>query len=440
MLKVLFDMTTKKTWGRAKRASTSIIVISLLILSLAPVLVAYFHVTMNKFKGDLSSAVYHVFSEQKLDLVPVFSWKVSGMVLFWILFQIMLYVFLPGKQSYGQMTPAGHQLQYKTNGLFAWGVSVFLFCILSIFGYGAVIAQNFGSIFIAANIYGYLLSIFVYFKAIYKPSHSNDCKYSGSRIYDFYMGIEFNPRINSFDFKLFHNGRPGIIGWSLISASFGFLQYINFGSVSNSMVLVNILHNLYIVDFFYHEDWYLRTIDICHDHFGFYLAWGDSVWLPFLYTLQSQYLAFNYVDLSNLSFFFIFSLGVLGYVIFRTTNNQKDKVRKTNGKCLIFNKRPKILRLNYKTTDGNSHKTLLLYSGFWGMSRHMNYLGDLLISLAMCLACGFNHISPYFYIIYMVILLINRIYRDDERCRQKYGNAWEEYCKLVPFKLIPFVF
>jgi len=34
---------------------------------------------------------------------------------------------------------------------------------------------------------------------------------------------------------------------------------------------------IYVVDFFANEDWYLRTIDICHDHFGFYLAWGDLV-------------------------------------------------------------------------------------------------------------------------------------------------------------------
>lgn len=27
-------------------------------------------------------------------------------------------------------------------------------------------------------------------------------------------------------------------------------------------------HLLYVLDFFYNEDWYLRTIDICHDHFG----------------------------------------------------------------------------------------------------------------------------------------------------------------------------
>ena len=41
-----------------------------------------------------------------------------------------------------------------------------------------------------------------------------------------------------------------------------------------------------MLDFFWNEAWYLKTIDICHDHFGWYLGWGDCVWLPYLYTLQ----------------------------------------------------------------------------------------------------------------------------------------------------------
>lgn len=31
------------------------------------------------------------------------------------------------------------------------------------------------------------------------------------------MGIEFNPRFGkTWDWKLFHNGRPGIIAWTLM--------------------------------------------------------------------------------------------------------------------------------------------------------------------------------------------------------------------------------
>ena len=38
---------------------------------------------------------------------------------------------------------------------------------------------------------------------------------------------------------------------------------------------------------------------------------------------------------------------------------------------------------------------------------------------------------------YLTILLLDRTYRIDERCLQKYGNYWREYCAQVPYKLIP---
>lgn len=56
------------------------------------------------------------------------------------------------------------------------------------------------------------------------------------------MGIEFNPRIGKwFDFKLFFNGRPGIVAWTLINLSFAAKQRELHGHVTNSMVLVNVL-------------------------------------------------------------------------------------------------------------------------------------------------------------------------------------------------------
>ena len=47
------------------------------------------------------------------------------------------------------------------------------------------------------------------FSAHVFPTNAEDSKFSGSMIYDFLMGIEFNPRIWDLDFKLFFNGRPG---------------------------------------------------------------------------------------------------------------------------------------------------------------------------------------------------------------------------------------
>lgn len=40
------------------------------------------------------------------------------------------------------------------------------------------------------------------------------------------------------------------------------------GYVTNSMLGVIALQTIYVVDFFINENWYTRTIDISHDHFG----------------------------------------------------------------------------------------------------------------------------------------------------------------------------
>jgi 7-dehydrocholesterol reductase len=334
---------------------------------------------------------------------------------------------------------------YKVNGLYAWIISHVAFVLGSSFFLNffkaSIVYHNWGGLLVAANVYGYILTLFSYVKARLFPSHPEDCKYSGSFIYDLYMGIEFNPRFGKlWDFKLFHNGRPGIVAWTLINLSFAAAQYEIYGFVSNSMILVNFLHFLYVIDFFINEDWYLRTIDIAHDHFGFYLAWGDSVWLPFMYTLQSHYLVRHPVVLNDSVSFIVFALGLFGYYIFRSVNYQKDIIRRTDGKCMIWGKPARVIRAKFVTSDGKEHSSLLLASGWWGLARHFNYTGDLILSFAMCFACGTQHLLPYFYFVYMVILLLNRIQRDDARCTGKYGKYWEEYKKLVPNALIPFVF
>ena len=38
------------------------------------------------------------------------------------------------------------------------------------------------------------------------------------------------------------------------------------------------------------------------------------------------------------------------------------------------------------------------------------------------------------------ILLFDRAFRDDARCAAKYGAYWDQYRKLVPYKVVPGVF
>lgn len=129
---------------------------------------------------------------------------------------------------------------HQVNGLLVWVVTHVLFltgCLYFDLFPGSIIQNNWGGLLVAANVYGYFLTFFSYAKALLFPSHPEDRKFSGSIIYDIFMGVEFNPRFGKlWDFKLFHNGRPGIIAWTLINLSFAFAQV---GRIAEFIILLH---------------------------------------------------------------------------------------------------------------------------------------------------------------------------------------------------------
>lgn len=440
-------------WGRQGVTDWGTVLTSVFMLTFCPIMTNWFLISCTQHQCNIATMPTQLLRTSSLNEVKALLWswcpqptlQATKIWVSWVAAQAFMYQFVPGKIGYGQATPAGHVLPYNVNGLTCYLISHAAFLLGNYLGYYkiSVIADNWVGLFVIANIGGYALTALCMIKAYVAPSHPSDRKFTGSHIYDYFMGIEFNPRIGEmFDFKLFFNGRPGIIAWTLIDISFAGAQYNKIGYVTNSMWIVIALHALYVVDFFWNEDWYLRTIDIAHDHMGFYLAWGDLVWLPLMYTLQAQYLYYNPVDLSHVSVVAILSIGLIGYYIFRATNHQKDVVRSNDGNVMIWGKKAEVIRTTFKTSDGKVHKSLLICSGWWGLAHQINYFGDLLISLAMCLACGFgpNALLGYFYIIYMFILLNHRILRSEARCRAKYGKYWDEYCEKVKYKMIPGIY
>lgn len=448
-------MTSKATllWGRASQAGWITTINCLMILIFSPLVVVYFMAAAFLFDCSLMAPIQALLegSFSLADLLPPFSWRALGILGAWLLFQVILaripnYLGYPFAPSYrggdlkGEVTPAGNQLTYRINGLQAWLISVGVFLAGSI-GLGlfssTVIFDEWGPLLWGANLLGFLLALAVYIKSKVFPSYPDDCKVSGNFIYDFFMGVELNPRIGPLDLKLFFNGRPGIIGWTLINLSFAAAQYSLYGTVTLSMILVNLLQGLYVLYFFWKEAWYLKTIDIHHDHFGWMLAWGDAVWLPYMYTLQGLYLVFHPVELSWGAALFILIFGLLGFTLFASANNQKDRFRESAGKTLIWGKPAESLSCEYLTRDGSKRESRLLLSGWWGIGRHMNYTGDLILSLAYSLACGFESPFPYFYFLFLSILLIHRCLRDEKRCEGKYGAAWTTYVKMVPYRILP---
>ena len=134
--------------------------------------------------------------------------------------------------------------------------------------------------------------------------------------------------------------------------------------------------------------------------------------------------------LSPLAIAAILALNVIGYTIFRGSNSQKDAFR-TNPS------HPSVAHLRTLSTSTGRK---LIVSGWWGASRHINYFGDWLLAWSWCLPCGFGSPVPFFYVAYFGALLLHRDRRDGAACAVKYGKDWDAYCKLVPWRIVPYVY
>lgn len=160
------------------------------------------------------------------------------------------------------------------------------------------------------------------------------------------------------------------------------------------------------------------------------LSFGDLVWVPFTFSLQARFLVSHPVHLGVFGILGVIALNGVSYYIFRESNGQKDMFRNNPDS-------EKAKKIGYIETKKGSK---LMISGWWGIARHINYLGDWLMGLSWCLTTGFSTPITYFYIVYFAVLLVHRERRDNEKCHLKYGEDWEKYCKLVKYRIIPFVY
>ncbi|XP_036405784.1 delta(14)-sterol reductase LBR isoform X2 [Megalops cyprinoides] len=360
--------------------------------------------------------------------------KVFGIVVLWILFQMALSMLPVGKVVDGMPLKGGKKLKYRINGFYAF---LFTAAALGVAMYKGVdlsyIHTHFLQFAVSSLILSTLLSVYLYIRSRWAPSDElAPGGNSGNVIYDFFIGHELNPRIKNFDLKYFCEMRPGLIGWIVINFAMllAEMKLQKLSSPSVAMILVNCFQLLYVVDGLWNEEAILTTMDIVHEGFGFMLAFGDLVWVPFTYSLQAYYLVNHPNALSLPWIVTIVAMNSIGYYVFRKSNSQKN----------AFRRNPSDPKLSYLRTIPTATGKSLLVSGLWGFVRHPNYLGDLIMALAWSLPCGFTHILPYYYVIYFTCLLIHRDARDEAQCRKKYGSAWDEYCREVRYRIFPKIY
>jgi 7-dehydrocholesterol reductase len=102
----------------------------------------------------------------------------------------------------------------------------------------------------------------------------------------------------------------------------------------------------------------------------------------------------------------------------------------------IWGRDPVHIIARYKS-GGQELTSLLLADGWWGLARHFHYIPEIAASFFWCLPAMNQAIFPYFYPVYLTLLLLDRAWRDDARCAEKYKASWVEYCQKVPSKIIP---
>ncbi len=357
---------------------------------------------------------------------------VAGFVSGWLVFAVVLvlHLVLPARKlaGYARHEKSGEPLSYRLNGLRVFALCLALWFAL---GYTGVLPWDWfwrhrwaGAA--GACVLGLTIAGWVVFSA---PGRGN------SLPAEYYLGRRVNPQM--------FNGRADakmylyLAGATLLQLnllSFAAHHHMNNpGDLSPGVVLYVLLFTWFICDYLFFERVHLYTYDLFAERLGFKLIWGCLVWYPYFYAVGLWAVAERPNPNAPL-WLYVFAalLFLIGWVLARGANMQKFAFKRNP-------KRPFLgLVAQRAITDGERR---VLCSGFWGVSRHVNYLGELLMASGLALSLGWPlALGPWLYPLYYVLLLVPRERDDDRRCAEKYGALWEEYRKRVPWRIIPRIY
>jgi delta14-sterol reductase len=319
----------------------------------------------------------------------------------------------------GRISPAALRLPYKLNGLLLFLLTLAM--AIAAHGAGLIslagIPRRLPALLVAANVLAFCGAA-----VLMKKSQER----GANLLADYFYGRDANPRWFGLDLKMF-SYRPSLIGLGLINLSFAALQLASHGRVTGRMALYQTLFFLYLGNYFQFESGMLYTWDVVAEKFGWMLVWGDYVLVPFFYSLPGGYLVDDLDPLHPATAAALAALYFAGFVLFRGANEQKHRFKQ--------DRNVQIWGSPARTLDGR-----LLISGFWGIGRKLNYMGELSMYWSWTLLCGFHSLVPYLVPIWLTVLLVHRAGRDDKRCRAKYGRLWDAYCERARFRMLPFVY
>jgi delta14-sterol reductase len=212
--------------------------------------------------------------------------------------------------------------------------------------------------------------------------------------------------------------------------SFAAHHLLHHGTDPSLGVLVHVgLFSWFLLDYLFFERVHLYTYDLFAERVGFKLGFGCLTFYPYFYAVGLWTTADRPSPHAPA---WLLGVGVVlffcGWILARGANMQK----------FFFKLDPRQSFLGIAPQVVSNGERTLLCSGFWGVARHVNYLGEILMATGLALVLGWpTAVGPWLYPLYYVALLIPRERDDHRRCAAKYGALWDEYCRRVRYRIVP---
>lgn len=357
--------------------------------------------------------------------MPAFLWPALVYALV-----LLLHLMVPALWTDGYVRDAsGKPLRYRLNGLRVCAVTVVLWILACARGWLAWDAfyVHRWEMLAGACAFGLVFTLLIVLTAPPTPGVG--------WLAQLYLGRRQNPqwRGGRVDAKMYLY-LVGAILLELNLLSFAARHVLLFrGDPSPGVLLYVALFSFFVCEYLFFERVHLYTYDLFAERVGFKLGWGCLVFYPFFYGVglwaeaerPNPHAPAALLVISALVF-------VAGWVLSRGANLQKFLFKTDPERRLLGVLAPVAL-------EGDGHR--LLCSGFWRLSRHINYLGEILMATGLTLALG-RPLDPWpwLYPLYYVALLFPRQADDDRRCAKKYGALWQAYCQRVPYRIIPGIY
>jgi delta14-sterol reductase len=359
-----------------------------------------------------------------LDALPGFAWPV---VLYALV--LLLNAVVPGRWVDGYVLDprTGKPLRYHLNGLRVYAIVVALYALAGSCGWLSwdVFWVHRWEMAASACVIGLIFTFIIVLGA---PRHKGLAA-------DLYLGRLENPQWGGgrIDAKMYLY-LVGAIMLELNVLSFAAHHHrVHAADPSPGVVVYATLFSFFIAEYLNFERVHLYTYDFLAERVGFKLGWGCLVFYPFFYVVGLWWVAERpNPHTPTWALAGSAALFVCGWMLSRGANLQK----------FLFKTRPDAALFGFirPETIGDERRQLLC-SGFWRVSRHVNYLGEILMALGLALSLGWpGALGPWLYPLYYLVLLLPRQIDDDRRCAVKYGALWQRYCERVPYRIVPWIY